>query len=72
MIKYIKSVFPDLGGVKLQKMPTFLQDSIEKKLIEFEKQSIVKRYKFGLLHARDGQTDENEMFSNSKVKLVEC
>ena len=71
MIKYIKSVFPDLAGVKLQKMPTFLQDSIEKKLIEFEKQSIVKRYKFGLLHVRDGQTDENEMFSNSKVELVE-
>lgn len=66
MIKYIKSLYPELSGVKLMKMPPFLEESIEKKLIEFEKQSIVKKYKFGLLYVKEGQMDENEMFSNSK------
>jgi len=67
MIKYIKSLYPDLNGIKLTKMPSFLDDSIEKKLIEFEKQSIFKRYKFGLLYVKDGQTDENQMFSNNEA-----
>lgn len=61
--KYIKSESKELlGDTKLQKVkePTLLSS----KLLEFEKQDIVTRYKFGLLYVREGQKDENEMFSN--------
>lgn len=30
-----------------------------------ETKSIALRYKFGVLYATEGQTDENDMFSNS-------
>jgi len=61
MLKYIRSAFPELAPIKLVKvkLPDF-----PSKLVEFENQSIFKNYKFGILYVAEGQTDENNMFSN--------
>lgn len=36
------------------------------KLAEYDRQMVVKRYKFGILYVKEGQKDENEMFSNGR------
>ncbi len=60
---YVRVTFPDLGKVKL----TRVQDAeLDKRLQEMEKKSITTKYKFGILYAKENQTDENEMFSNGK------
>eukprot|EP01118_Nematostelium_gracile_P017909 TRINITY_DN779_c0_g1_i12.p1 TRINITY_DN779_c0_g1~~TRINITY_DN779_c0_g1_i12.p1 ORF type:complete len:994 (+),score=254.51 TRINITY_DN779_c0_g1_i12:1213-4194(+) len=63
MIKYIRNS-NYLGDLKLTEVAN--QD-FHAKLLEFENQLIVTRYKFGLLYVKEGQTDENDMFSNSEM-----
>jgi RAP1 GTPase activating protein 1 len=46
----------------------FLPELTEK-LIEYDKQLVVQRYKFGVLYCKEGQTDENEMYSNGTHPL---
>ena len=38
--------------------------AIKQKIFDFEQQSISTKYKVGVLYVKDGQTDENDMFSN--------
>ncbi len=70
-MKFIFSKFPDLAPLKFTKitLPEIQQD-----LLKHETQSIVLRcvvfgvidsYKWGVLYVKDGQTDENDMYSNS-------
>lgn len=58
MLRHIQSTYPELVDVKFIKVL-----NAEPLLEKFEKDEIVRRYKFGVLYAKDGQ-NENEMFSN--------
>lgn len=63
IFKYIKNEHKDLlADAKLTKIEDI--SVISEKLLEFERQDIVNRYKFGLLYVREGQTNESDMFSN--------
>lgn len=62
MTKFIKSEYPELEGAK------FIDSNhpdVVARLMEIESQMIVDRYKFGVLYVRDGQTEENDIFSNN-------
>lgn len=61
MLKYVKTEFPELAPLRFTK--TVLPE-LPAKLAEYDMQMVVKRYKFGLLYVKEGQLDENEMFSN--------
>eukprot|EP01119_Soliformovum_irregulare_P000063 TRINITY_DN10051_c0_g2_i4.p1 TRINITY_DN10051_c0_g2~~TRINITY_DN10051_c0_g2_i4.p1 ORF type:complete len:841 (+),score=234.21 TRINITY_DN10051_c0_g2_i4:46-2568(+) len=52
----------ELGNVnfKLNRVKT----DMSQRLREIEKKNIIRQYKFGLLYVTQGQTQENEMFSN--------
>jgi hypothetical protein len=64
ILKYIKSTYPECSKSKFVKItdPEFVTI-----LTTMETKSITLRYKFGVLYVTDGQTDENEMFSNSII-----
>jgi len=38
--------------------------SLEKELLHMENRFLIKNYKFGIIYAKEGQTDERDMFSN--------
>jgi len=57
----VQSIRPELVNMKFVKTP-FAE--VPAKLIEYDNQLVVTKYKFGLLYAKEGQKDENEMFSN--------
>ncbi len=60
--KYLKRAIPEVASLRLVKIPIFPE--LEDKLVEYEKQTVIKRYKFGVLYVTEGQTDEDAMFSN--------
>jgi hypothetical protein len=63
-IKLLKAQEPMLANTKLVKVkePQLVQD-----LLEMERKLLVKNYKFGVLYVKEGQDQENDMFSNSKL-----
>lgn len=61
MIKFLKTFNSDLQPLKFTKS-TWLE--LPPKLIEYDAQMVVQKYKFGILYVKENQTDENEMFSN--------
>ena len=66
--KYPK-VFTRLATDKKCKPKTFAKGNIEKlerELEKIEEMSMIKRYKFGIIHVKDGQTEENEWFANDE------
>lgn len=60
-LRYIKQEFPELVNFKFTRI---YDPEIGNKMAEFERQGIVDKYKFGILYVKEGQTDENDMFSN--------
>jgi hypothetical protein len=64
MLKYTKSIYPELSGIKFE---AIFHEDLTAKLIEIEHKSIQKKYKFGLLYVKEGQTNEDEMFSNTQT-----
>ena len=40
--------------------------ALDKNLLSFENGNRVKNYKFGILYCKEGQTNEDDMFGNSK------
>lgn len=68
MLKYLKSINPQLANVKLSEVPN--SPEVRAALIKYEKQEIITHYKFGLLYVKDKQTNENDMFTNSKKKAL--
>ena len=54
----------ELAPLKFTKTPL---PELPAKLIEYDKQMVVRKYKFGILYVKDGQTEENEMFSNGTL-----
>lgn len=69
MIKFLKTFNLDLQPLKFTKS-TWLE--LPPKLIEYDAQMVVQKYKFGILYVKENQTDENEMFSNGKKEEVVC
>ncbi|PRP73051.1 RapGAP/RanGAP domain-containing protein, partial [Planoprotostelium fungivorum] len=64
MIRFTKNLYPDVANVK------FVESSsgqLVDKLVEYEQQGAVKRYKFGVLYMRDGQTTDDEMYTNTET-----
>lgn len=52
---------PDVGKVKMSKI---VDQEINQKYVDFENSGIITRYKIGILYAKEGQTTDDEMFSN--------
>jgi hypothetical protein len=65
IVKYIKATYPEYANVKFSEV--YNDPELISKLIEYENQGIIHKYKFGLLYVKDGQTDEDEMFSNTET-----
>lgn len=63
VLKTLRSVRPEHASVKWSRCK---DPSIVTELISFEQQSIVTKYKFGVLFCKEGQVDEDEMFSNTE------
>ena len=62
VIKSLRQARPELLPVKWNRIK---DPSIVAELVNFEAQGIVDKYKFGILYCREGQHDEDEMFSNN-------
>jgi len=60
MIKAIISVKPQIKKYSIHKA----KDIMSNELLRLEKQQIIKNYKFGVLYVKEGQRNENEMYSN--------
>jgi RAP1 GTPase activating protein 1 len=56
----IKSL-PEFANIKLKENK---DEALSKKLLHMEDRLLVKAYKFGVVYCKEGQTDENDMFSN--------
>ena len=65
ILKYIKTTYPELANVKFSEV--YSDNDLVNKLVEYENQGIISRYKFGVLYVKDGQTDEDDMFSNTET-----
>ena len=64
ILKYIKSLEPKYENLKFTRITV---PSLQNKLVDWEKQGIINKYKWGVLNVLDGQTDENDMFSNNEI-----
>ena len=62
VLKSLRSARPELLAVKWVRVK---DPSMTAELINFESQGIIDKYKFGVLYCREGQKDEDEMFSNT-------
>eukprot|EP01114_Cavostelium_apophysatum_P006256 TRINITY_DN174_c0_g3_i2.p1 TRINITY_DN174_c0_g3~~TRINITY_DN174_c0_g3_i2.p1 ORF type:complete len:932 (+),score=249.00 TRINITY_DN174_c0_g3_i2:1540-4335(+) len=63
MMKYLKTVHPYLEKINFNEVT---DTSLIQDLVEYESKFIIKKYKFGVLYVKDGQTDENDIFANVK------
>ncbi len=65
MISYSKGLFPSLIGsnINLTRANPAAADFPEK-LLHYEERNNVVHYKMGVLYAKEGQTEENDFFSN--------
>jgi RAP1 GTPase activating protein 1 len=64
MIKYVKTAYSEIANIKFTEIP---HPEFAVKLAEYESQLIVTKYKFGLLYVKEGQTNEDDMFSNTEM-----
>jgi len=60
----IKEIMQSLSGVSPKKMHRIKDANIVNDLKAFEDRQLIRNYKFGLLYCAEGQTDEEQMFSN--------
>ena len=51
-------------GITLANFKAINNSSLQDLLVKFEKASLFKKYKFGVLLINDGQTKDDEFFSN--------
>lgn len=63
-LKVVKTMFPELANIKFTETN---HPDLPQRLVDYEAQGIIRRYKFGVLYVKDGQTDENDMFSNNDM-----
>ena len=61
MLKNIRYWYPSLAKVKFYQVKDL---AIEKSLLKIERNHVTYNYKFGVLYCREGQVEENDMFSN--------
>jgi hypothetical protein len=66
ILKYLKSAYPYLGTLRLSEVIDAL---VQAELMRYERNEIFTEYKFGVMYAKDGQT-EDEMFSNGNALLL--
>lgn len=60
--RLLKAAFPDeLGSVKFQRIK---EESLCQELTSIESKLFSQKFKWGVLYCKNGQVDENEMFSN--------
>ena len=53
-----------MSDVKLKRLESSLTN--EECLSQFETKELIRRYKFGVLYVKEGQTDESEIYSNTE------
>ncbi len=56
MIRYAKNLHPELNHLKLTEL---YDPDLVTKLVEYEKQAVITRFKFGLLYIKEGQSLED-------------
>eukprot|EP01117_Protostelium_nocturnum_P017295 TRINITY_DN7021_c0_g3_i2.p1 TRINITY_DN7021_c0_g3~~TRINITY_DN7021_c0_g3_i2.p1 ORF type:complete len:869 (+),score=227.28 TRINITY_DN7021_c0_g3_i2:208-2814(+) len=61
-LQYVKALIPYISNTKFRKFKD--KEEIETKLLAFEDKSLIKKYKFGILYATEGQT-EKQMYNNA-------
>ena len=64
MLSYVKGQFPELSKTSFSQ--THDDVELHKDLERYEEQMIQKKYKFGILLVREGQTEEDDMMANGK------
>jgi len=63
MIKRVKLLGPELlGEIEFTEIK---DDVFVEELVHMEDRILIKAYKFGVVYCKEGQTDENDMFSNN-------
>jgi hypothetical protein len=67
VLKVLQAAVPGLSDVELLEVkdPALAED-----LRHMEDRLLIKAYRFGVVYCKQGQTDENDMFSNSSFRLV--
>jgi len=64
-IRMIRSLAHSLPNVFAHvKLKEVREDNLSRKLLHMEDRLLVKSYKFGVLYCKEGQTNEDDMFSN--------
>jgi hypothetical protein len=65
MLKFVRTNFPKFSKLNSDiKWHQIYDRELVLDLIEMERKEIVQKYKIGVLYVADGQTNEDEMFSN--------
>ena len=65
MLKHVKSNIVDINQVKLK--PVVNTPSVDDLFCDFENKEKVTHYKFGVLYVKEGQTNEDEIYSNTDM-----
>ena len=68
--KALKHNVPDISAIKFKAIKEHSQEMVQH-LTKFEQRSIIKRYKFGVLYVKPGQSDENDWFGNGSGNFYE-
>lgn len=68
MVQYLRQTFPEIQDRKLIKWKG--DKELPDLLVKYEKSNRVRKYKFGILYAKENQVDEREWYGNSKFHLL--
>eukprot|EP01087_Luapelamoeba_hula_P014984 TRINITY_DN4442_c0_g1_i7.p1 TRINITY_DN4442_c0_g1~~TRINITY_DN4442_c0_g1_i7.p1 ORF type:complete len:723 (-),score=112.05 TRINITY_DN4442_c0_g1_i7:84-2252(-) len=63
-VKQIKARVPVLNSIQFAKLNPRRLPDVREKLVRYENVTIQRNYKFGVLYAKEGQMEENDMFNN--------
>lgn len=66
-IRALRAQVPKIQDLKFYHVKDSYEEVVQG-LIKYENQLLVKNYKFGILYVKEGQTDENQYFNNSKFR----
>jgi hypothetical protein len=64
-MKHVKGSMEDLSEVKFQKINN--TPSVDNLFSDFENKEKISNYKFGVLYVKEGQTTEDEIYSNTET-----
>ena len=65
VVKHVKSTVLDISEVKLKRINN--TPSVDDLFCDFENKEKISHYKFGVLYVKEGQTNEDEIYSNTET-----